>query len=220
MVGGGAMVHFPLRKRFVEDQVRAAGVQQLLVVGAGLDSLAVRLVHDTEMRCVEGDHPATGHVKVRAVNGSGLAHERLELIQADLAKVPLSEALTGSTWDSSVAGVAVAEGLLMYLDDSAVRGLFRALHELMPPGSRFVFSWLRAGPDGPVMTGWIRSVIAAGGEPMRWWIRDKELAGFAAELGWRLLPAVDLRVTYLDGTSIAEAGMTDWEGLSVVERVD
>ena len=214
----GANTHFPLRKRFVEDQVRAADVGQLLVVGAGLDSLAVRLVHDTPMRCVEVDHPATGSVKARAVQASGLAHPRLELIQADLAEVPLSEALAGSTWDPRAAGVAVAEGLLMYLPEDAVRGLFSALHALSGPGSRFVFSWLRARDGQPVMTGWIRSLIAAGGEPIRWWIEEGALEGFVASLGWRLLPAVDLRAEYLAGTSLADAGMTDWEGFAVVER--
>ena len=217
----GANTHFPLRKRFVDDQVReavAAGCEQLLVVGAGLDSLAVRLVHDLDLLAVEVDHPATGSVKGRAVVAAELGHERLELVQADLAEVPLAEALAQSSWDAARPSVAVAEGLLMYLPDEAVRGLFRALHQATAPGSRFVFTSLRAGAEGPLMTGWIRGLIAAGGEPLRWWVEDDALEGFVAELGWRLLPPVDLRATYLAGTPLAEAGMTDWEGLWVAER--
>lgn len=216
----GANTHFPLRKRFVEDQVLAAGVPQLLVVGAGLDSLAVRVAHATEMRCVEIDHPATGAVKARAIAASGLSHPRLEAVQADLSVVPLDQALAASSWDPTVPGVAVAEGLLMYLPDAAVRGLFDALHARMAPGSRFVFSWLVMGPDGqPRMTGWIRRLIALGGEPIRWSIQPQALAEYVRARGWRLLPEVDLRETYLAGTSLAEAGMTDWERLAVVERV-
>ena len=56
-----------MRKRWIESRVRAAiadGASQLVVLGAGFDTLGVRLaVERPDFRVVEIDHPATLAVK-------------------------------------------------------------------------------------------------------------------------------------------------------------
>ena len=56
-----------LRKRWIESRVRAkiaAGASQVVVLGAGLDTLGVRLASERpDLRVVEIDHPATLAVK-------------------------------------------------------------------------------------------------------------------------------------------------------------
>ena len=96
LVQRGALVHFPLRKRFVEDEVRAAianGAGQLLVIGAGLDTLAIRLAaEDPALLAVEVDHPATGEAKALGVSEAGLGVDNLVLVPLDLALHPLADA--------------------------------------------------------------------------------------------------------------------------------
>jgi methyltransferase (TIGR00027 family) len=223
LVGGGVMVHFPLRKRFVEDQVReavAGGAEQLLIIGAGLDTLAPRLAGELpELLAVEIDHPSTGVAKARGVVAAGMSRENLVLVPIDLAARPLSEALGRTPW-RPVASVVVAEGLLMYLPVDAVQALFTALHAQTGPGSRVVFTWLPESDDGDMKLDRLtRASIAAVGEPVRFSIAADALGPFLAALGWRLLPPVDLRARYLSGGPLAEVAMTDVERFSVAERV-
>ena len=222
LIGGGAMAHFPLRKRFVEDQVREAieaGAQQLLIIGAGLDSLAFRLAAQRpDLLAVEVDHPATGTAKARGIVEAGLGSDNLVLVPMDLSIHPLEAALKRTPWQQT-ASVMVAEGLLMYLPVEAVRGLFTALHEQTGPGSRVVFTWLPEENGKMKLDRITRSSIAAAGEPVRFSIEPDALAPFLETLGWRLLPHVDLRTRYLAGGPLADAAITDMERFSVAERI-
>ena len=57
----GQMMTLPIRKRFMDDEARRAiedGARQLLVVGAGLDTLALRIAERfPDVQCFEIDHP-------------------------------------------------------------------------------------------------------------------------------------------------------------------
>src|SRR5258706_11942164 len=59
----GLLAHFMLRKRWIEEAARAAladGIGQLVVVGAGFDTLAARLAPEyPQAKFIELDHPAT-----------------------------------------------------------------------------------------------------------------------------------------------------------------
>src|SRR6267142_5510956 len=63
----GLLAHFMLRKRWVEEAARAAladGIGQLVIVGAGFDTLAARLAPEfPKTKFIEVDHPATQHYK-------------------------------------------------------------------------------------------------------------------------------------------------------------
>lgn len=65
----GWVAHPVLRKRWIEDTVRASldECTQVIVLGAGFDTLASRLHADVPtIRCWEIDHPSTLRVKRRA----------------------------------------------------------------------------------------------------------------------------------------------------------
>ena len=67
----GQMLHLVLRKRFLDDEVRAAieaGATQVLVIGGGFDTLSLRLAKEfPAVSFLEVDHPPTHEVKARAV---------------------------------------------------------------------------------------------------------------------------------------------------------
>ncbi|TMH30125.1 MAG: class I SAM-dependent methyltransferase [Betaproteobacteria bacterium] len=67
----GLLLHFMLRKRWIEQAVRGAiarGARRVVVVGAGYDTLAARLAPEFPgVRFIEVDHPATQAVKRVAV---------------------------------------------------------------------------------------------------------------------------------------------------------
>ena len=222
----GTTLHMVLRKRVIDDQVHQAvdsGARQLLVLGAGFDTLATRLaLKQPQLLAVEIDHPDTHTAKHRGVEGAGLKRPNLRLLGVDLGERGLDEVLAElPDWEPDAPTVVVAEGLLMYLDEEDVRRLLRTLREHTGPDSRFVFSTLeeREGVVGPDLGWMIRSSLAAVGEGLRWGVRQGTLAAFLAEEGWQLEgpEALDLRALYLKPAGI-EQPLADDERVTVALR--
>ena len=190
----GQFVAFAQRKAFYERQVRgaiAAGAAQVLVLGAGYDTLTWRLAPDFPgVRFFEIDHPATARLKAAGIQSLG-ARPNLTLIAADLGQERLETVLTADpSWDSDARTVAVAEGLVMYLPEASVEGLFRQLRAASGPDSRVAFSFIPAGGDGRLdagrLTGFLLRLQRLIGEPWLWSIRPRDLAAFLESVGWSL----------------------------------
>jgi methyltransferase (TIGR00027 family) len=215
--GPGYLIHFPVRKRFMDEQVREAaeaGCTQLLVLGAGLDSLALRWTD--RLRCAELDHPATAGAKQAATRLIGL-DDKLIQVAVDLGEKTVGEALKDTGWDASAPTVIIAEGLLMYLPEAAVESLFQGVAAAVGPGSRFVFSWLPEDDAGQVLLDpATRLFVKLGGEPMKWSTHRDRLGPLLERNGWTLQPAVDLRELLLAGTPLADEPLTQNEQFSVV----
>ena len=139
----GINLHYLLRKRMIEETVLRAiadGVRQVVVLGAGFDTLATRLhTSHPEVSFVEVDHPATQRVKEEAI--CDLAAANLQLIPADLMHTRLKDALAPSTLRSDVSTVVVAEGVLMYLNEHRVAHLFEDVREMFVD-VQFVFTFM------------------------------------------------------------------------------
>ena len=188
----GQFEAFAHRKAFCERQVRKgiqAGARQVLVLGAGYDTLGWRLAPEfTEVAFFEIDHPATARVKARGIERMG-ARPNLHLLAEDLGERRLADVVeTVKIWDRTAPAIIIAEGLLMYLSPAAVGNLFRQCAEVTGPGSRLAFTYLGTRRDGRPDAGpwtwlWLR-VLESGGEPWLWAIRPEELGAFLLERGW------------------------------------
>jgi methyltransferase (TIGR00027 family) len=189
----GQFEAFAHRKAFCERQVRdgiAAGATQVLVVGAGYDTLGWRLAPDFPgVRFFEIDHPATGRLKAKGINSLGPI-ENLHLIQADLGERRLEDVLDAvESWDSTAQSVVIAEGLTQYLTPAAVRDLFLQCGAITGAHSRIAFTYVGTGDDGrPDIGSWTGLtlwILKASGEPWLWSIRPEELSRFLEETGWK-----------------------------------
>jgi len=149
----------------------ADGFSQLIVLGAGLDTLAFRLGDERLYeRVISADHPATLKT-VRGALGSGterveatrpdLPHKKggpdgsaarsVELLALDLVDDDVCDVLTGTpAFDSGRAVLVVIEGVLMYLGEPAVSRVLRSLARLPAPRVRLIASWMLAEPGQPV----------------------------------------------------------------------
>ena len=194
----GQFEAFAHRKAFCERQVRdgiAAGASQVLVLGAGYDTLGWRLAPEfTAVNFFEIDHPATANVKAKGIESMG-ALSNLILVAEDVAERPLADVLTSSdAWDATKQAVVIAEGLVMYLSEEAVRDMFHQCNTITGSGSRIAFSYIPTGqdgrPDAGRWTGLMLWLLKLQGEPWLSSIRPGELSEFLAESGWT--DAVDL----------------------------
>ena len=191
----GQFEAFGHRKAFCEQQVRGginSGATQVLVLGAGYDTLCWRLAPEfPDVGFFEIDHPATASLKAKGIKELG-QRENLYLIAEDLGKRKLIDVLkSNKTWNITSQTVIVAEGLIMYLPDEAVQGLFRQCAAIVSKDSRFAFSYIPSGDDGRPNVGrwtglmlWLQKVV---GEPWLWSIKPDELATFLQKQGWRVV---------------------------------
>ena len=150
----GIVRHWMLRKCWIESRVRAkiaAGASQVVVLGAGLDTLGVRLASERpDLRVVEIDHPATLAVKQSVVKRK-LASGGPILAAADLSRDDATGSLLpAGVIDRSLSSVFLAEGLLMYLPKARVRSLLRELATATDPASWVVFSFMVEREGGAI----------------------------------------------------------------------
>jgi methyltransferase (TIGR00027 family) len=190
----GQFEAFAHRKAFCERQVREGiddGATQILVLGAGYDTLGWRLASEfSAVDFFEIDHPATARLKARGMESMG-RRKNLRLVAEDLDKRKLSDVLkTDKSWDLSAQTVIIAEGLVMYLSPEAVRDLFCQCEAFVGGGSRIAFSYIPAGadgrPDAGRWTGLMLYLQKIAGEPWKWSIRPEELGEFVEETGWTI----------------------------------
>jgi methyltransferase (TIGR00027 family) len=182
----GILLHWLVRKRLLEafaHEALDAGCRQIVVLGAGLDTLAWRL--QSAAACFELDHPATQAIKRRAfADGPVLA-------AADLLRDSVAEALHAQPqFVASQPTLFIAEGLLMYLPHARVAALFREVAALSAPGSRFAFTFMEARPGRPIAFHNSRNVInwwlRWRGEAFRWALARTDVEAFATQHGWEL----------------------------------
>ena len=197
----GLMLHFMLRKRWIEEAVRGAlerGSRQVVVLGAGFDTLAARLAPQfPAVRFLEIDHPATQAVKRAAVQ-----RENLHFVAADLARTSLADALASSPYERNASSVFIVEGLLMYLTSEQMAALFAAIGSVQPAGGELVFTVMEPMRDGRIAfhnATWLeRALLALWKEPFKSGVSCDALPGALAGWGLRLRAVADLAAGHPD----------------------
>ncbi|MFF2198789.1 class I SAM-dependent methyltransferase [Streptomyces sp. NPDC058157] len=167
-----------IRTRFLDDLLRqasGAGIRQVVLLGAGMDSRAFRMDWPEGTRVFEVDTAAPLEFKA-----AGLRQERAVprceriTVAADLRE-DWPGALVAAGHDPAAATAWIAEGLLIYLPEEAVELLTARIGERSAPGSRMGLTlgsrgvierfgadappgsaaslWVSETPDDPV--GWL-----------------------------------------------------------------
>jgi len=181
-VYGGVVI----RSRYTEDRVAEAvarGVRQYVLIGAGLDSFALRRPgFARDLAIYEVDHPASQEDKRRRIEASGAAIPAgaVHFVAADLAAVSLEEALRGAGFRMDEPAIFSWLGVTVYLTREANFATLRSVGRFAK-GSELVFTYLEQrmlDSDSPAMRR-ARAGAAALGEP---WIGGFDLATLPGDL--------------------------------------
>lgn len=126
------------RTRYFDDYFRRAadaGVRQVVILAAGLDSRAYRLSWPEDSTIFELDRPQVLDFKreVLAEQGAKPSAERRE-VAVDLRE-DWPQALRNNGFDSAKPSAWIAEGLLLYLPATAQQQLFTGIDALAAPSS-------------------------------------------------------------------------------------
>ena len=165
-----------LRIRYAEDRLReavGAGVGQYVILGAGLDTFALRQgEHADRLRIFEVDHPASQAMKrerLLAINGSVPAN--LVLVPVDFESDWLDESLMQAGFDRGAPAFFSWLGTTYYLTKEAIRDTLERVSAVTASGSRIVLDYKyprRLIPEQSLLfADKVDQFVAKRGEPMR-----------------------------------------------------
>jgi methyltransferase (TIGR00027 family) len=134
---GHMLARLEARTIFFDGQVvaaAAAGISQIVVLGAGYDDRALRF-RSQGVTFFEVDHPATQADKRARLYAIGSSAGGPVLVPADFTRDDLPSVLTRAGHDPALPSLFLCEGLLVYLDEQATIGLLGGASAAAGPGS-------------------------------------------------------------------------------------
>jgi methyltransferase (TIGR00027 family) len=174
------------RKRYADDQVTAAveaGIDQVVVLGAGLDTRAFRLTDPDRARVYEVDLPANIDAK-RTRLGDLPGHVRL--VPVDFETDDLMESLAANGFQLDQPTMFLWEAVTQYLTEDGVRRTL-ALLAKAAPASRLAFTFVLGdfldGTNTYEAEGAYRDFVVR----QRVWhfgLAPDQVAGLLDEYGW------------------------------------
>ncbi|MAJ46618.1 MAG: hypothetical protein CBC35_04875 [Planctomycetes bacterium TMED75] len=190
----GIYLHQVLRKRSIEKLAHesiASGINQVVVLGAGYDTLSLRLASQyPECALIEIDHPATQKAKRALLAQAGLHHDSCAYFPVDLSDQSLESVLCECPeYDSLRSTLFIIEGVTMYLDEKSVRSLLSCV-AAQAKGSVLLFTYMEESRPGCYDfkgTRWLTSWwLALRHERFTWGIAPRKLPEFLSESGFAL----------------------------------
>lgn len=127
-----------LRVAFIDAVIAQERPRQVVILGAGLDTRAWRLEALRGARVFEVDHPDTQSYKRAHAPRLGPPLADVVYVPLDFVRDDLVTTLRAAGLDETVPTVWVWEGVIMYLDDAALRTTLAAVRTLSASGSRLL----------------------------------------------------------------------------------
>ncbi len=186
----GMVDHMVLRTAAIDAHlVNAieAGIEQVVILGAGLDARAWRMPVLARTTVYEIDHPSTQQFKRRRIEGS-VPPTEVRYVAVDFERERFSEAMMETGFQPSRRSVWIWEGVAMYLPVEAVNDSLAQLIPLSAPGSQLLMTYRVPDvlPFGRLGRTAIPIVFSVGGEPLGAALSPSEVESTLAP-DWRVL---------------------------------
>lgn len=158
------------RKRYADDRVAealAAGIKQFVILGAGVDTRAFRLVAPAGADAFEVDLPENSAPKQAILERLfGQVPSHVALVPVDFETDDLEDSLATHGFRPEVPTMYVMEAVTQYLTGDAIDRLFTALSKA-PASSRLIFTYVRREfLEGKELYGWDKAY-------KKWVVEDK-----------------------------------------------
>lgn len=134
------------RKRYIaETMINAlnAGIQSVVILGTGLDSLAYRMTELESRQVFEVDLPQVIQSKKAQLHRLfGRIPAHVKLVSLDFDSQELGDALRQAGYSGAEPTIFIWEGVTQYIKEEAVAKVFTFLKQA-PLGSQLVFTYIR-----------------------------------------------------------------------------
>ncbi len=183
------------RTRYAEDLLDSAvrqGVSQYVLLGAGMDSFALRRPEWTASLMVfEIDHPATQQRKKKRIAAMGTPLPKNHFfLPVDFERESLAAALSRSSFSTEAPAFFSWLGTLVYIEKHAALQTLSDVASCAAKGSRIVFTYCEPEPlEGKTSSETFQRMLRATrrrGEPMVTGFHDEALLGELHRLGFRV----------------------------------
>jgi methyltransferase (TIGR00027 family) len=195
------------RTAYIDDAVRtaiAAGIDQVVILGAGFDCRAHRMPELAGVSVFEVDRAETQAAKRARVPGSPVRYVAVDFLRDDVG-----EKLAAASWQRGKRSLFLWEGVTNYLTEDAVAKVLRWF-ATAAPGSVVVFTYVHGGLldgtmsflGGELMLENVKRL----GEPWTFGLHPAQVGDFVTRAGLRLredLGADDYRRRYLGDAPMA-----------------
>lgn len=186
-----------VRSRYVEDRLAEAvskGVQQYVVLGAGLDTFAYRNPFP-ELRVFEVDFPATQEWKRTMLDEGAIAvPASVTFVPLDFERKTLASELAEAGFDSGMPAFFGWLGVVPYLTLSAFRSTLNTIAQL-PAGSAVSFDYALApetlSPVGRTAFDALAGRVAAAGEPFQLFFTQETMESELRNAGFHRIEQLD-----------------------------
>lgn len=225
----GIQLHYALRKlqieRFAADLLEH-GVRQVIVLGAGFDTLCLRMSSRyRHVSFIEIDHPDTQALKVQSLSQRGRQPANLEFVSNDFMERDISAVLQNSgDIDKNAPTLVIAEGLLMYLGEKVIKNLFNTMRDTFQEGCFVAFTFMVPDESGKIrfhnssrLVDWW---LQYRNEPFTWGMKENNANEFLSSCGFTLTEIVndeELRKTYLEAEGQGQLELAVGEYLGFTE---
>jgi methyltransferase (TIGR00027 family) len=184
------------RKRYIDEKMReavSAGLDALVILGAGLDTRAYRLAGGDAIPSFEVDLPENieyKRAKLQRLYGSVPAH--VTLVPIDFDNQDLASVLASQGYRTEYKSFFIWEAVTQYLTEEGIRKTFGFLARARA-GSRLVFTYIRKDfIDGTTCYG-LDILYRAYRVKRQLWLLGldpQQVAAFLGEYGWKELEQV------------------------------
>ena len=183
--------HVLSRSRYTEDNLDQAvkeGVEQYVILGAGLDTFAFRRPDLlSRLQVFEVDHPATQAFKRNRLAELGWEiPANLHFVPVDFTKESLADALAGTSYDSRRKSFFSWLGVTMYLTRNEVFATLRSIPHIAPVGSAVIFDYFVPEKAAAPHMKELREDLRKIGEPIKTTFDPSTLAVELERVGLRL----------------------------------
>jgi methyltransferase (TIGR00027 family) len=197
----GARTSGAARTRLIDDWVRetlAAGVGQVVILGAGFDCRALRLTELADIPVFEVDRAPMLALKERVLGEASQIDRYVHRVGVDFQKDNLGQRLVEAGYSVNLRTLFIWEGVTNYLDADSVDAVFNFFAQTASPGSGIIFTYVHAGVldgrfDAPGFER-LTAVLRAYGEPWTFGFKPEMLPAYLAKKGIRLLIDLDATV--------------------------
>jgi methyltransferase (TIGR00027 family) len=203
----GAMSSGIARTRYIDDllqQTIQRGVKQVIILGAGFDTRALRLDFLSSVPVIEIDHPNTARKKMDTLKKTlGQLPHHIHYWQIDFNKESLNELAVRKNLDFSIPTTIIWEGVTNYLNADAINSTF-AFAQQFTTGSYIIFTYVHQqvleAPQTFIGASQLLKDLEAIEERWTFGFRPEELSAYLQQYNFVLLEdsgASDYREKYL-----------------------
>jgi methyltransferase (TIGR00027 family) len=180
----------------IDEAVRAAATDQVVILGAGLDGRAWRMPELAEATVFEVDHPDTQRDKRTRVGSSQACAREVRFVAVDFSRDDLDLALQAAGHDATRPSTWIWEGVVMYLTRTQIEATLAIIRRRSTLGSALIVAYHRPALLLLLVGFMLRRV----GEPLRSVLSVEQMRALLAAYGFRVthdedLPSIGARIS-------------------------